>query len=369
MSVKRRSSWGSNEDAGRGRRRIRYWADLHDGKGYRRVSETIEGSRRDGDEALAMRRVQHSADAPVPTLAQAYEAWWLPEARGRVERGEMAKVTLANYESRWRRHVRPAFGDRPLTDVRPLEVQDWLLGMTAPMASISLSLMDQVYRKAVMYGVCEANPAALGYRMPVAQGEHSKDVYTLAEMTAALSAVRGTCAYVPAVLCGVGSARVGESLGAITAEDVRSAESHGMGLAVVDVRRQVDRYGHVMDRLKTAQSARPLVIPEPWSADVLAVGTRWLCDQGDGTPVSQLTVGRVWKEALEAAGVKPIPFRNLRNSWRTISRWELGIPEDMCERMMGHAGRNVGERHYDRPDADRFVDAVAAAYVHYRAKL
>ena len=37
--------------------------------------------------------------------------------------------------------------------------------------------------------------------------------------------------------------------------------------------------------------------------------------------------------------------------------------------MMGHAGRNVGERHYDRPDADRFVDAVAAAYVHYRAKL
>lgn len=369
MSGKRRSSWGSNEDAGRGRRRIRYWADLHDGKGYRRVSETIEGSRRDGDEALARRRVQHSADAPVPTLTQAYELWWLPEARGRVERGEMAKATLVNYESRWRRHVRPAFGDHRLTDVRPLEVQDWLLGMTAPMASISLSLMEQVYRKAVMYGACEANPAALRYRMPVAQGERSKEVYTLAEMSSALDAVRGTCAYVPAVLCGLGSARVGESLGAIVAEDVRRAESHGMALAVVDVRRQVDRYGHVMDRLKTAQSARPLVIPEPWSADVLAVGTRWLSDQGDGTPVSQLTVGRVWKETLGAAGIEPIPFRNLRNSWRTISRWELGIPEDMCERMMGHAGKSVGERHYDRPDADRFVDAVAAAYVHYRAKV
>lgn len=100
MPRQRRSSWGSNEDAGRGRRRIRYWADLHDGRGYRRVSETIEGSRRDGDEALAMRRVRHSADAPVPTLAQAYELWWLPEARERVERGEMAKVTLVNYESR-----------------------------------------------------------------------------------------------------------------------------------------------------------------------------------------------------------------------------------------------------------------------------
>lgn len=362
-----RSSWGSNEDAGRGRRRLRYWADLGDGRGYRRVSETIRGSRRDGDEALARRRVQHAADAPSPTLGQAYEAWWLPEARDRVERGEMAASTLANYESRWRRHVRPAFGDRPLADVRPLEVQDWLLGMTSSMAASSLSLMDQVYRKAVMYEACGANPAALRYRMPTAGGERGREVYTLSEMASALDAVRGTCAYVPAVLCGVGSARVGESLGAVAAEDVRRAESRGMGLAVVDVRRQVDRYGHVLDRLKTAQSARALVIPEPWSADVLAVRTRWLCDQGDGSPVSQATVGRVWRETLEAAGIEPIPFRNLRNSWRTISRWELGIPEDMCERMMGHAGSNVGERHYDRPDADRFVDAVADAYVRYRA--
>ena len=48
-----RSTWGANEDAGNGRRRLRYWADLHDGKGYVRHSMTIVGSRRDGDEALA----------------------------------------------------------------------------------------------------------------------------------------------------------------------------------------------------------------------------------------------------------------------------------------------------------------------------
>ena len=38
MARRQRAAWGSNEDAGNGRRRIRYWADLGDGRGYRRVS-------------------------------------------------------------------------------------------------------------------------------------------------------------------------------------------------------------------------------------------------------------------------------------------------------------------------------------------
>lgn len=53
MARRQRASWGSNEDAGRGRRRIRYWADLHDGRGYRRVSETVRGTRKDADDVLA----------------------------------------------------------------------------------------------------------------------------------------------------------------------------------------------------------------------------------------------------------------------------------------------------------------------------
>ena len=76
---------------------------------------------------------------------------------------------------------------------------------------------------------------------------------------------------------------------------------------------------------------------------------------------------RVWRETLKAAGIEPIPFRNLRNTWRTVSRWELGIPEDMCEKMMGHAGKGIGERHYDRPEADVFADVVAEAYQRLRS--
>ena len=43
------------------------------------------------------------------------------------------------------------------------------------------------------------------------------------------------------------------------------------------------------------------------------------------------------------------------------------MPEDMCEKMMGHAGRGVGEAYYDRPEEEVFADVVAEAYVRYRA--
>ena len=366
--ARQRASWGSNEDAGDGRRRLRYWADLHDGRGYRRVSETIRGSRRDGDLVLAQRRVEHDSDAPTPTLAQAYGAWWLPDARDRVEKGELAAGSLTMYESVWRAHIRPAFGDSQVTDIRPLAIQDWLLGMPKSAATKSLGILSQVLDLCVRYEAMASNPARARYRMPQsASRTHSKRVLTLAEAVGVADATRGTLAYLPTVLSLFGSCRVGEALGPrVDLGEVRPCESHGMTLAVVDIRRQVGRCGEVADVLKTSQSARAIVIPEPWSADVLAAAGPWLCDRGDGAPVTQVTLNARFSECLERAGIEPIPFRNLRNSWRTFMRWELGVPEDMCEKMMGHAGRSVGEAYYDRPEREVFADVVADAYVRWR---
>ncbi len=363
-----RSTWGSNEDAGNGRRRLRYWADLHDGRGYTRHSMTIVGTRRDGDETLARLRVEHSADRPTPTLRQAYEAWWLPEATARLDAGELSRSTYVNYASRWRAHVAPAFGQVPVTDIRPAMVQEWLSGLTRTMGAASLRVLRQVLDECVMREVVPVNVADGRYRLSRrTERDRPKDVYALAEMTAALDAVRGTVAYVPAVLCGLASCRVGESLGIMRSE-VRRAEAAGMTLAVADVRRQVDRYGRVSERMKTPQSARPVVVPEPWSLELLGVSDTWLVDNGLGEPLSQEVVGRAWRDALAAAGIDPIPFQNLRNSWRTIMRWELAVDEDKVERMMGHAGRGVGEIHYDRPQWEVFASTVAEAWVRHRAR-
>lgn len=53
------------------------------------------------------------------------------------------------------------------------------------------------------------------------------------------------------------------------------------------------------------------------------------------------------------------PFRNLRNSWETWMRWEVGVAPWAIEVAMGHKLGGVTGRYYDRP-TDEVVAAVFA---------
>lgn len=53
---------------------------------------------------------------------------------------------------------------------------------------------------------------------------------------------------------------------------------------------------------------------------------------------------------------------NTRNSWETYTHWTLGVEPEKVERMMGHAGKGVTERHYDRPEAESLAAEAARAY-------
>ena len=367
-----RSHWGSNDPAGRGRRRIRFWADLHDGRGYTRHSRTIVGTANDAWLELDRLHLLHGKDRPVPTVRDAYEMWWLPDATERYRDGDMAKSTYANHLNRWKLHVCPRWGDVPVGDVRVLDIQEWLKGKTSSIAEGSLSLLRQIFAFCVLYEVMGRNPASGSFRMPKRVDKVvSRDVFTLSETVRALDALRasGSVAYIPSVLCGIGSCRVGESLGArADLGEVRREKIGDETVAVIDLVRQVDVNGKVVDHLKTSTSERPIVIPEPWSLDVLDAPGPWLCDKGFGEPLSQATVRRHFRDDLRAAGIEPIPFRNLRNSWRTFMRWELGVPEDMLEAMMGHGGRNVGEVHYDRPRWEAFATVSVDAWRRFRER-
>lgn len=164
---------------------------------------------------------------------------------------------------------------------------------------------------------------------------------------------------------------MGESLG-VRCDEMKAVEANGMTVAVAPITRQVDRSGRVSDTLKTSGSERVVAIPEPWSLDVIKAARKgqpggWLTPDGVGGPLSQATFNASWRRVLKASGVPSIPLRNLRNSWRTIGRWELGIPEDLLEKMMGHAGKGVSEIHYDRPRAEYFADVVSRAWNDFRA--
>ena len=366
--MSQRSSWGSNSPAKRkGYRVLRYWADTGDGKGYRRHTMTVEGGKRKGDEVLRDLWARHGGDRPTATMRIAYERWWLPDAQRKLDDGTLSKSTYDLYMSTWRVHIKPAWADRDIDTIRQSEVQEWLLTLSKWNASICKSLAAMVVRKAQMAERAGRNVFEMKYDMPTRGGTRTKAVWTLAEMGRAASAARGTALFVPVVLCGFGSCRVAESC-AVLASEVELTVEHGMRVARIPIVRQLLR-GGVSDTLKNPQSRRTVCIPEPWSVEIkeiagrnVADGLMWLNDNGFGEPVSRAAIKSRWA-GFRPDGLKPITMQNLRNSWETFMRWELGVEPDLVDSMMGHAGKSIRTRHYDRPAPDVYAETCALAHL------
>lgn len=364
--ARQRSSWGSNRPARRkGYRVLRYWADTGDGRGYMRRTMTVEGGKRRGDEVLRDLWSRYGDDRPSATMRAAYERWWHPDALARLEDGDLARNTLTLYEGTWRRHVLPRWGDVCVDDVRPSDVREWFLSMSRWTSTVAKSLASMVAAEAVKMDGASKSAFDMKYRIPRKAESRDRSVWTLSELSAAADAARGTVLEVPVILCSFGSCRVGESL-AVMAGEVELTEEHGMAVARVPVSRQLLKTG-VSERLKSPQSVRTVCIPGPWSlrlrdiaAANLSEGLPWLNDDGLGDPVSRVAIKSAWSR-FEVAGQPRITMQNLRASWETMMRWELGVPADMADSMMGHA-QGVRARHYDRPAPDVYAETVAQAH-------
>ena len=382
---KSRSTWGSNDDAGAGRRRLRYWADLHDGRGYTRHSKTIVGTKTDGDEELARLRLGHGRDAPCPTVGQAWEMWVLPEYDRRlaayladptgVPRGKGLKPkSYKAYASLWENHVAPTWSDVALSGVRAIDVQSWLDGLplSGQTASIALSLLKQALAKGVKYEVIETNvvSATSGWELPASARRGPVDIWTLDELVYGLwPAVWGTVAEGAFILAAFGSCRPGESLGP-RVDEVSFDSSGGMTIAMVPVVRQVDETGTetVDGDLKNDWSPRTVAIPEPWSLRLAQLcddrGARpvWLTERGDGRPFRRDRLGDELHRAERRAGLPSKEPRALRRSWRSWMATESGIPAELLEKMMGHVGEGVTGRHYLSMPPDMVRDVVLRAF-------
>ena len=379
-----RSSWGSNEPAARrGYRRLRFKADTGDGRGYMRHSKTIRGTRRDGDRELARLRVMYerqSEEGPRPTFRQCWEQWYEPELAERLEAGTIRRRTVAIYRSQWANHVEPSWGDALFTDVSPDEYQRWLLERrNNQMARLANVLVGNLVQCAVRHGVKGIEFKKVRYRLPPddrERRERNAMVYSLDQIAELVESLKGTIMEVPAILCGLGSCRVGEAC-APALEDVTEAEVRGMRLALVRIDKQLAERGRAMEPVKNEDSVRTVVIAEPWSTRILeiaegnrAAGLAYLNDDGLCEPVGRAILSQRWREFFRDGGTDPpyLPMQKLRNSWQTYMRWELGVDGDKIDRMMGHAGADVRAKYYDRPDEMLFAETVADAFLKSRSR-
>jgi integrase len=368
---KKRSAWASIAQVDATTWRIRFWADGPDG--YRRRSKTIRNAtRKQAEAARAQLMLEHGEDAPCPTVGQAWERWALPDLALREEGGDLSVRTTAAYRRSWAADVEPAWADVPCDQVRPLAVQQWLMGLGLSQARRALQLLALVLDYAVRYELCDHNAARERYLMPSKStvAQRDRGVWTLDELGEVWRAVRAGAPWMePAfLLAAFGGCRVSESVGPLAGE-VALREVSGVPVALVPIVRQVTKETGVSDRLKTEQSRRTVVVP---GRAALALGRAaselppdWpLTHDGAGLWVSRDRVNRAWR--LDVLPLLPEPqrhiFQNLRNSWQTNCRWSLGMPPWLVEPLMGHRGEGVTGAHYDRPQAELFAAAVADAY-------
>lgn len=368
--TKRRDSWGSiSYDPKTRTARIRYWAEGPDG--YRRRSKTVRNcTRKEAEEARAQLLLDHGEDAACPTVAQAWERWVLPTYKSRLESGDVTANTFSQYKSAYKRHVEPRWGDVPCDQVRPLTVQQWISdGKTLIQARKGCGQLSTILDFAVRYEFIDSNVMNSKYVMPSKSTtrERDKEIWNLSQIGELWNALYGSFIEPAFIMSAFGSCRVGESLAPL-GTDVERRTVNGVTIAVVSINKQIANKGRkVLHKLKTGSSERTVVFAGKAAERILGiaakVGDGYLTNDGVGRPVAQNTLNYQWEKIVPPKLLHP--YRNLRNSWQTYMRWELGIPPWLIEPMMGHVGNDVTGKYYDRPLVDDFCTTVAKAYAEH----
>lgn len=363
----RRRAWGSIDSVIPNKKYVLRWME-NTPDGRRRRCETFYGTYREADLRLAQIRIERAADKPVPTIGEAYKTWYLPSAEARRDAGNLASTSFKQYTRIWASVIAPRWSDIPLDSVRPIDVQNWLSEQTHSNAVVSLTLLRQIAAFAERYEVAD-NKFAKPYVMPEKTKKRRRGVLTLEDANKMLKKLHGARCEAAFILSCFGSCRTGESLGT-RVDEIGSFEVGGLTFATVPIVRMMELKGDFpVERLKTPESNRVVCVPPPYSARLLEISEErkrahidWFAARRDGMPLKHSALREAW---IKESG-DPIPFQNLRNSWRTFAQLEWGVSADTLELLMGHKLPGTTGAHYMRPTGDvlarRFAEEFADHY-------
>jgi len=135
-------------------------------------------------------------------------------------------------------------------------------------------------------------------------------------------------------------------------------------MVAVDIVRQAQNRGGMTDVLKTDRSNRSTIIVGRAARRLMQLAADadcvWLTNDGVGNFVKQSQLANAWRRIVPS-DIRH-PFTNLRNSWQTNMRWEMGLAPWIIEPMMGHVGDGVTGKYYDRPQEQMFAEQLERAY-------
>ena len=368
---KQRRAWGSVTEVKRGKKYVLRWPDH--AKRCGRATETFYGTYREACERLAVIQASGAQSGRSMTFGHAHDKLWIPDIEKRLESGDLKSKTATSYESAWKNSVMPRWASVPIDSARAIDIQEWLDGLTKGSAEVALVVARQIVDLAVMYEAVDVNKFRGSYRMPKSGTERTKAILTPKEAAAVASRLAGSRMEAPFVLMCFGSCRVAESL-AVKVDEVQFDETDAGLFAIVTVHRQAAKSGAVpraVDDMKNVQSSRITIVPPPYGARLKEIAAHrkadesvWMTDRGDGAPFSINNATPAWAAAWETYGIegKWVTMQNLRATWRTMAEVEWGIPNRLCELLMGHKLDGVSGKHYIRPAERDLIDKFEEAF-------
>lgn len=357
----RRRSWGSVTTVTRNKQVIRWVEDTPEGR--KRKSKTIHGTYREACTELDRIHVAVGDEPPCPTVGKAAQMWWLPWLDRREAEGRLSARTRRSYESVWRVHVEPRWGGVPLDSVKPAEVQDWLLGLPPTAAQRAIVILRRIESLAVKYEAARGGKFSIVYDMPISKPAQSREVPTVAEAVELMRRCRGTEMEAPVILMAWGGLRPAEALG-VRADELELQQLDAPCVHVPVARQMEDVGDHVREdrAAKNPQSERIAVVAGKPALRLMELAdarqSPWLCERGDGLPLS--VNGFCWR-FREKLGMG-YPPKNLRAAWRTYAELDWRVDADVLELLMGHSLPGVTGKHYLRPNVDQLAAIYAAAY-------
>jgi integrase len=284
-------------------------------------------------------------DAPVLlTVGQFLRDWLQETARPRVRRS-----TYRNYESVCRLHLQPALGSIPLAQLRPEQVDRFLMAkLAAGFAPATVELIRSVLRRAlgvaVRWDYIPRNAAAMVD--PPAASTYSVPLPDPSTVRALFEAIRGHPLYAMYLLAFNLGLRSGELRG-LRWQDV---DFFACLVSVRQTAHQVDG-GHAFLPPKTRRAERTLPLPAIAAAALLEHRERqrrqresfphwedWgLCfTTPKGRPINGPAAVKAFQRLLASKGLPRMRLHDLRHICATMMLAE-GVELAVVSRILGHS--------------------------------
>lgn len=264
----------------------------------------------------------------------------------------LSPSTVASYESTWRLHINPKFGDWEIETIRVRDINLWLTTFdTAGAARKSFKILRQIINASIadeVYSDAVAEPKFRAVRQPKVHPREKPRSMTPKEINKLLRAVYGWT-YESTVICGVWlGLRRSEQCG-LQWRDIN------LKTGVVIIRRglQVVDREVIVTEVKTHRSLRPNVLPKVAIERLREIKrkinpkpTDWLLN--DPNPE---TYARKLKAYTKSQGIYCPAPKFFRHNYST-NMHKIGVPDIDIQYALGHEEFSTTANNYMVLDTD-----------------